>query len=130
MSRRGGTEKSLLSVRRRAYVLLAVLAFAAGPALRLDCLLSCAIPEPAGLSSCHGQSQPDVSVEQAAGHCATEVLPAAVTANRAGDRTLVPIAVAGGAATQPALIAPADPDARVPLAAPAQAPSHRLPLRI
>ena len=127
-----GKEKSLLSAPRRAGTLLAVLAFVAGPALRLDCLLSCGVPESVSVSSCHAAS-PIGPVDRTGGraHCASHLLPAAVAANRGCDRTpRHPYAVAVGAAIQPSIIAPIDRVGRAPLAVPASASTRRLPLRI
>jgi hypothetical protein len=111
-------------------LLIVLLAIAAGPALRLDCLLSCGVLDSVGVSSCHAASQPDQSIAAAVSHCVTGALPAAVAVKRDEARTLATTlgADTGGTARPP--IVSTIGDTLAPLTIPRSLSSHQLPLRI
>jgi hypothetical protein len=96
-------------------------AFLAGPALRLDCLISCtAIEHTASTEGCHSETSPEAKVSTGAGHCINHALPIAlkgtdsrspVAAQAPGAHPVAPVAHAAigaldGPVTRPAASPP------------------------
>jgi hypothetical protein len=63
-------------------------AFLAGPALRLDCLISCtAVEHAASTETCHSETSSEATVSTDAGHCISEALPITLALKRTDPRS-------------------------------------------
>ena len=106
-------------------------AFLAGPALRIDCLISCAAVEhEASTEACHSEAGSDETIGTNAGHCAGEALPITLALKRTDSRPPITAQAPGAhAVTSTADVATGEVAGPVPRLA-ASPPPLRIPLRI